>query len=73
MSSAALDMADELLVSDRLLRIIAAIRDDMRSDDSDSFIRRMLFPNDITPFYARELSNSYGWTLMFKMRGVDWI
>ncbi len=73
MSSAALDMADELLVSDRLLRIIAAIRDDMRSDDSDSFIRRMLFPNDITPFYARELSNSYGWTLMFKMRGIDWI
>ena len=66
MSSTALDMADELLVSDRLLR-------DMRSDDSDSFIRRMLFPNDITPFYARELSNSYGWTLMFKMRGVDWI
>ena len=44
-----------------------------RSDDSDSFIRRMLFPNDITPFYASELSNSYGWTLMFKMRGVDWI
>lgn len=73
MSSTALDMADELLVSDRLLRVIAAIRDDMRSDDSDSFIRRMLFPNDITPFYARELSNSYGWTLMFKMRGVDWI
>ena len=44
-----------------------------RSDNSDSFIRRMLFPNDITQFYASELSNSYGWTLMFKMRGVDWI
>lgn len=72
-SSAAMDMADELVLSDRLLRIIAAIRDDMRFDDSDSFICRMLFPNDITPFYARELSNSYGWTLMFKMRGVDWI
>lgn len=73
MSSTALDMADELLVSDRLLRIIAAIRDDMRFDDSDSFIRRMMFPNEITPFYARELSNSYGWTLMFKMKGVDWV
>lgn len=73
MSSTALDMADELLVSDNLLRIIAAIREDMRSDDSNSFIRRMLFPNDITPFFARELSNSYGWTLMFKMKGVDWV
>ena len=72
-SSTAMDMADELVLSDRLLRIIAAIRDDMRSDDSDSFIRRLLFPNDITPFFARELSNSYGWTLMFKMRGIDWI
>lgn len=73
MSSTALDMADELLISDRLLHIIASIRDDMRSDDSDSFISRMLFPNDITPFFARELSNSYGWTLMFKMRGIDWV
>lgn len=73
MSSTALDMADELLVSDRLLRVIAAIRDDMRSDDANSFIRRMMFPNEITPFYARELSNSYGWTLMFKMKGVDWV
>lgn len=73
MSSTALDMADELLVSDRLLRVIAAIRDDMRSDDSDSFIRRMMFPNEITPFFARELSNSYGWTLMFKMKGTAWL
>lgn len=72
-SSSAMDMADELVLSDLLLRIITAIRDDMRSDDSDSFIRRLLFPNDITPFFARELSNSYGWTLMFKMRGIDWI
>lgn len=59
-----------MLQTDRL-RVIAAIRDDMRSDDSDSFIRRMMFPNEITPFFARELSNSYGWTLMFKMIGVD--
>lgn len=72
-SSKAMDMADELLVSDRLLQIIASIREDMRSDDSEPYIRRMLFPNDITPFFARELSNSYGWTLMFKMRGIDWI
>lgn len=61
-----------MLQTDRL-RIIATIREDMRSDDSDSFIRRMMFPNEITPFFARELSNSYGWTLMFKMKGVDWV
>lgn len=73
MSTTAMDMADELLVSDRLLQIIASIREDMRSDDSEPYIRRMLFPNDITPFFARELSNSYGWTLMFKMKGTAWL
>lgn len=73
LSSGVMDMGQEVILSDRLLEIIAAIRDDMRNDDSDSFVSRLLFPHDITPFYARELSNSYGWTLMFKMRGVDWL
>lgn len=73
MSSTAVDMAEELLISDHILETVTLIRDDMRSDDSDSFIQRLLFPNDITPFFAPELSNSYGWTLLFKMRGVDWI
>ena len=45
----------------------------MRNDKSDSFINRLQFPNEITPFFARELSNSYGWTLMFKMEGIDMI
>lgn len=55
------------------LSVIAAIMEDMRSDDTDSFISRMLFSNDITTILVRELSNSYSWTLIFKMKGVDWV
>lgn len=72
-SSASVDMAEEILLADSLLQIVAAIRNDMRRDDSDSFVQRLMFPHDIIPFFAAELSNSSGWTLMFKMKGVDWL
>ncbi len=72
-SSNMMDMAQELILSDKLLSILASIREDMRRDESDSFVSRLLFPNEITPFFARELSNSYGWTMMFKMKGIDWL
>lgn len=72
-SAGALDLAQEVLLSEDLLQIISAIRKDLREDESNSLMEYILFPNDITPFYARELSNSYGWTLMFQVRGVDMI
>jgi len=72
-SSTSFDLAEELILSDKLLSIISSIRDEMRYDKTDSFIKRIVFPNDITPFFARELSNSYGWTLMFQLKGVDLI
>jgi len=73
LSSGATDLAQEVILSEDLLQIISAIRNDMRGDDHDSLTDYMVFPNDITPFYARELSNSYGWTLMFRIQGVDMI
>lgn len=70
-SSSSFDLAEELVISDKLLTIISSIRNEMRQDKEDPFVRRIIFPNDITPFFARELSNSYGWTLMFQLKGVD--
>lgn len=73
LSSGTFDMAEELLITEQLLQIITAIRNEMRDDRSDPFIQRLSFPNDITPFFARELSNSYGWTLMFNITGIDMV
>ncbi len=72
-SSGTFDMAEEILITEQLLQIMTSIRDDMRNDRSDPFIKRLTFPYDITPFFARELSNSYGWTLMFNISGIDMV
>lgn len=73
LSSGSYDQAEELLITEQLLEIITAIRNDLREDRTDPFVKRLSFPNDITPFFARELSNSYGWTLMFQMSGTDMV
>ena len=72
-SSGSYDLAEEILITEQLLGIIAAIRKEMREDRSDPFVKRLSFPHDITPFFARELSNSYGWTLMFNISGIDMV
>lgn len=63
----------EILITEQLLDIITQIRQELREDRSDPFVQRLSFPNDITPFFARELSNSYGWTLMFNITGIDMV
>jgi hypothetical protein len=65
-----LNSAEEVLLVDELLNTLRQIRADMRADKDNPFIKTLIFPNEITPFFAREMSNSYGWTL-FKMQGVD--
>lgn len=73
LSSGTYDQAEEILITEQLLKIISSIRKDLREDRSDPFVQRLSFPNDITPFFARELSNSYGWTLMFNISGIDMV
>ena len=72
-SSGTYDMAEEILITEQLLQIITSIRNEMRDDRSDPFIKRLTVPHDITPFFARDLSNSYGWTLMFNISGIDMV
>lgn len=73
LASGTYDQAEEILITEQLLEIISSIRKDMREDRTDPFIKRLSFPNDITPFFARDLSNSYGWTLMFNITGIDMV
>ena len=72
-ATSSFDQAEELLISDKLLQMVCSIRRDMREDRENAYVKRLVFPNEISPFFARELSNSYGWTLMFKMNGIDMI
>jgi hypothetical protein len=65
------DLADEVILADRLLNIIRKIRTELIHDKSDCFVRRLKFPSEITPWYAREFNNSTGWTMIFKLSGID--
>lgn len=67
------NLPEEIILNDRLLNTILAIRQYMKDDRSDPFIRRLTFPQELQPFNAPELSNSYGWTMIFTMRGVAMI
>ncbi len=66
------DQFAQMLRQDGCLKSIAAIRRYMRHDqDLMEHIDWMSWPQKITPFAAPGLSNSYGWTMEFDIRGVD--
>lgn len=68
-----IDPIEELVKVDQMLNLIKQIRDDMRNDTDDSFVKMIQFPADIVPYFSAELYNSYGWTLIFKIKGVNFI
>ena len=45
----------------------------MKNDRQDPFIKRLTFPQEIQPFWAPALSNSFGWTMVFQMSGIAMI
>lgn len=68
-----IDPIEELVKVDKMLNLIKRIRNDMRNDSEDSFVKMIQFPADIVPYFSAELYNSYGWTLIFKIKGVNFI
>ena len=66
-------LAEEIILNDQLLDLTLKIRRYMKEDRSDPFIRRLTFPQELQPFYAPELLNSFGWTMVFSMKCVDMI
>lgn len=71
MSANIVDQAQQLMLADELLDVISGIRASLRADKGDPFVTRLEFPNTVMPFVAPSLSNSYGWTLMLELNGVD--
>ncbi len=66
------DQFAQMLRQNGCLRSLSAIRHRMRHDqDLQQHIDWMSWPQKITPFVAPALTNSYGWTIEFDVRGVD--
>lgn len=68
---ATVDLVSEVILADKLLNIIRKIRTALIRDKSDCFVQQLKFPSEITPWYAREFNNSTGWTMIFKLSGID--
>ena len=67
-----MDLVEQILLSDENLNLLLEIRDIMKADSSCSpFVQQLSFPNEITPFFARELSDSTGWTMVFTKTGIQ--
>lgn len=68
---------EEMLVLEKALDILATIRRKMREDTDDRMtyplLEQLVWPNEISPFYARDLSASIGWSMMFSRKGIDMI
>ena len=69
-----LDSIESILLADKTLEYITTIKDTMKHESQRSiFLKNMVFPVDISPWFARELFNSCGWTMSFRKRGVHLI
>ena len=62
------DIVEQVLMADDALKMLLEIRSLMEADSKCPFVRHITFPTEITPFFARELSDSTGWTMVFKKR-----
>ena len=66
------DLVEEALKQDYCLDIIKSIRQVIRDNDAIPFSTFTIeFPTIISPFVAKTLSNSYGWSMEFDISGVD--
>lgn len=63
-----LDMVEQVFMADAALVMLLQIRDQMTLDSECPFVKHLTFPVEITPFFARELSDSTGWSMLFKMK-----
>jgi len=65
-----LDHVEQVFMTDAALAMLMQIRAQMMADSEFPFVKQLNFPTEITPFFARELSDSTGWTMVFKKSGV---
>jgi len=67
-------MAETLLLQDDLLNTTRRVREIMLTDSKNHpWIKQLDFPHRISPWYARELCNATGFSMMFSKSGIDMI
>ncbi len=65
------DYADEILMGDKALEYLRKIQLQMEKDQKCSpFLKYISFPVEATPFIAKDLANSIGWTLSFQTKFI---
>lgn len=65
------DNVEAILLADQALDFIRQIYYRMEEDSRDKpFLQHLTFPNEITPFFARELQHSTGFTMIFTKSGI---
>lgn len=65
------DMADEVLLTDQCLAYLLQIRDDLiKNQETHPWLKDLSDNHEISPFVARELNSSVGWTMTFKREGI---
>lgn len=68
------DMAEIILMQDELLNMIRLVREQMILDSKyHPFVKQITFPHKINPWYARELQNATGFSMMFSKTGIDMV
>jgi hypothetical protein len=69
-----IDAVEQVLLSDITLAMISSLKDTAKVDaNSNHFLKYLTFPTDLSPFFARDLFNSVGWTMTFRTKGFHLI
>ncbi len=69
-----IDQIEQVLLADKTLAMISEIKDITKADKrSSAFTQQMIFPAEISPWFAADLFDSTGWTMSFRIRGVHLI
>jgi len=72
--SAKFDLAEIIIMQDELLNMMRQVRAIMIEDSKyHPFVKQISFPHRISPWYARELQNATGFSMMFSKTGIDMV
>lgn len=63
------DPVEEVILSDELFTIAIAVQNDINTNKSHLF--KISDNRQLTPFFAAELNNSVGWTMLFSLKGTS--
>jgi len=68
------DMADQVILTDIALQYLLQIKEDLiTKQKKHPWLKNLSDNHDISPFVARELNGSVGWTLTFRKEGTDFV